>query len=80
MNNFSITVSSPSYVSNITHLEKLAEEMCTNALAIDLSFGILKIKLMYWGIPKQRGLENTPPVTIRGNTFHSKDKIKWLDY
>lgn len=76
MDDFSTIVSGLSYAANSTWLEILAEDMFTTVLVINLPLGIFKTELMYWCIPKQRGSKATPFVTIRDNTFHTKDKIR----
>lgn len=54
--------------------------MFNTASAIDLPFGISKIKLIHQHISKQRGSEDTLPVTIGENTFQPGIKIRWLSY
>lgn len=69
-----------SYVNNFSIMVSGSTDIFTHASAIDLSFGILKTELMNWRILEQRGSENTLLISIRGNTFAPKDKIRWLDY
>lgn len=54
--------------------------MFTTTLAISLLFGILMMELMHWRILKQQRLETIPLVSIKDNTFHTREKIRLLRY
>ena len=83
VDDFSLTVSSPSYRSNSRSLQ--AAFGCIRAIAhsrkVDLS--VPKTELIHWCTLSQRdppGTHRPPPVALDGQIFHPSDKLWWLGY
>ena len=83
VDNFCLTVSSPSYHSNSRSLQ--AAFGCIRAIAHSrkVDFSVPKTELIHWRTPIQRdphGVPSPPPVALDGQIFHPSDKLRWLGY
>jgi len=81
VDDFPITVASPSYRGNIRSLQKLYENLEAKALRTGVSFSVAKTELIHWRTPRQR---NSPrclsPIQIKGELFRLRDSLRWLGY
>jgi len=80
VDNFSITVASPSYRGNIHRLQKLFSTITTRGRGIRVSFSVLKIELIHWWTPCQRSQPSTAPIQLERPLFHPSRVIRWPGY
>ena len=83
VDDFSLTVASPSYRTNSTSLQ--ASFGCIRAIAHSrkVDFSVPKTELIHWRTPLQRdapGTPRPPPVALDGQIFHPSEKLRWLGY
>ena len=61
VDDFSLTVASPSHRSNIRHLQGLFLEISRRACALDVSFSVPKTELIHWRTHSERSPPRSPP-------------------
>src|SRR5205807_2615223 len=83
VDDFSLTVSSRSYRTNIRLLQAAFLSVKSKALERKVSFSIPKTELIHWRTPKQRdpqGSPRPPPIYLDGQLFHPSRCLRWLGY
>jgi len=80
VDDFSITVASPSYRGSMRRLQSLFTTISARARDIGVSFSVPKTELIHWRTPSQRTPRSTAPVTLEGHLFHPSVVVRWLSY
>ena len=83
VDDFSLTVSSPSYRSNSRALQSAFGRIRAIAHTMNVDFSIPKTELIHWRTPMQRdhpSAPRPPPVAFDGQLFHPSSKLRWLGY
>ena len=78
VDDFSITVASPSYRGNIRHLQRLFTTNATRGRDIGMSFSVPKTEIIHWRTPSQRTPPSTAPIELEGYLFHPSKTVRWL--
>jgi len=80
VNDFSVTVASPSYRSNVCRLQRLFSTIATKGRDIGMSFSVPKTELIHWRTPSQRTPLSHAPIELEGHVFRPSDVVRWLGY
>jgi len=80
IDDFSITVASPSYRGNIRCIRKLFSTISAKGQDIGLSFSVPKTELVHWRTPSQRSPPSTAPIMLEGQLSHPSPVVRWLGY
>ena len=83
VDDFSLTVSSPSYRSNSRSLQAALGRIRAIAHSRKVDFSVPKTELIHWRTPLKRdppGTPRPPPVALDGQIFHPSEKLQWLGY
>ena len=83
VDDFSLTVSSPSYRTNSRSLQAPLGRIRAIAHLRKVNFSVPKNELIHWRTPLQRhsmGALRSPPVALDGQIFHPSKKLRWLGY
>ena len=70
VDDFSITVASPSHRGNIGNLQRLFSSIATKGRDIGVSFSVPKTELIPWRTQSQRTPLSTAPIELEGHLFH----------
>jgi len=80
VDDFSITVSSPSYRGNIRRLQNLFSTIAAKGRDIGVSISVPKTELIHWRIPVQRTPPSHAPLELEGHLFRPSPVVRWLGY
>ena len=80
VDDFSVTVASPSHRGNIRQLQGPFSTIATKGRSIAVSFSVPKTELIHWRTPSQRTPPSTAPVELEGQFFHPFHVVRWLRY
>ena len=80
MDDFSLTVASPSHRSNIRPLQGLFLEISRRDSALNVSFSVPKTELIHWRTHSERSSHALSPITLDGQVFHPSGVVRWLGY
>ena len=83
VDDFSLTVSSPSYRTNSRSLQAAFGRIRAIAHCRKVDFSVPKTELIHWRTPLQREpprAPRPPPVALDGQIFHPSEKLRWLGY
>jgi len=80
VDDFSITVASPSHRGNIRRLQGLFTTVAARGRDIGVSFSVPKTELIHWRTPSQRTPPLTPPIELERHLFHPSKVVRWLGY
>ena len=80
VDDFSLTVASPSHRTNIRGLRNLFLNICRKAEELDVSFSVPKTELIYWRTHSERSPPALAPITLVGQVFHPAKVVRWLGY
>ena len=80
VDDFSLTVASPSYRTNIRRLQGLIHTLTKRGDQLEVKFSIPKTELIYWRTPSQRCLPSQSPITLDGLIFRPARVVRWLGY
>ena len=80
VDDFSLTVASPSHRSNIRRLQNLFLDISKKASELDVSFSVPKTELIHWRTHSERSPPTLSPITLDGQVFHPSGVVKWLGY
>ena len=83
VDDFSLTVSSPSYRSNSRSLQAAFGRIRAIAHSRKVDFSVPKTELIHWRTLLQRdppGAPRPPPVALDGQIFHPSEQLRWLGY
>ena len=83
VDNFSLTLSSPSYCTNSRSLQAAFGRIRAIAHSRKVDFSVPKTELIHWHTPSQwdpPGASRPPPVALDGQIFPPCEKLRWLGY
>ena len=80
VDDFSLTVASPSHRSNIRRLQGLFSTISQRASELDVSFSVPKTELIHWRTHSERSPPTLSPITLNGQVFHPSGVVRWLGY
>ena len=80
VDDFSLTVASPSHRSNIHRLQGLFLNISQKAAELDISFSIPKTELIHWRTHSERSPPSLSPITLDNQVFHPAGVVRWLGY
>jgi len=80
VDDFSVTVASPSYRGNIRRLQGLFNTISARGRDIGVSFSVPKTQLIHWRTPSQRTPISMAPIVLEGHLFHPSEVVRWLGY
>jgi len=80
VDDFSVTVASPSYRGNIRRLQGLFNTISARGRDIGVSFSVPKTELIHWRTPSQRTPISKAPIVLEGHLFHPSEVVRWLGY
>ena len=83
VDDFSLTVSSPSYRTNSRALQAAFGRIRAIPHSRKVDFSVPKTELIHWRTPMERdppGTPRPPPVALDGQIFHPCEKLRWLGY
>src|ERR1700712_1137471 len=80
VDDFSLTVASTSYRTNVRRLQSLYASLTSRAEAIKVEFSTPKTELIHWRTPSQRSPPSLAPIALDGQLFHPKGVVRWLGY
>ena len=80
VDDFSLTVASPSHRSNIRRLQGLFSTLSGRASELDVSFSVPKTELIHRRTLSERSPPARSPITLDGQVFHPAGVVRWLGY
>jgi len=80
VDDFSITVASPSYRGNIRRLQNLFSTIAAKGRDIGVSFSVPKTELIHWRTPSQRTPPSHAPIELENHLFRPSQVVRWLGY
>jgi len=80
VDDFSITIASPSHRGNIRKLQRLFDTVAARGRDIGVSFSVPKTELIHWRTPSQRSPPSLAPIELEGHLFHPSKVVRWLGY
>jgi len=80
VNNFSITVASPSHRGNIHHLQRGFSIIAAKGRDIGVSLSVPKTELIHRRTPSQKTRPSPAPIELEGHLFHPFKVVRWLGY
>ena len=83
MDDFSLTVASPSYCTNIRRLQGFFRTLTKRGDQLEvkfLEFSTPKTELIHWRTPSQRSTPSEAPITLDGLIFQPAGVVRWLGY
>ena len=80
VDDFSLTVASPSHRSNIRRLQGLFLNISRRASPLDVSFSVPKTEFIHWQTHGERSPPALSPITLDGQVFHPSGVVRWLGY
>ena len=78
VDDFSLTVASDSYRSNIRRLQSLFRALTKKGDRLEVKFSTPKIELMHWRTPSQRSPPSQAPIMLDGLIFRPAGVVRWL--
>ena len=80
VDNFSITVASPSYRGYIRRLQKLFSTIAISGQGIGVSFSVPLTEVIHWRTPSLSSPAASAPIELEGQLFHPSRVVRWLGY
>ena len=80
VDDFSLTVASPSHRSNIRRLQTLFLNISRKAAKLDVSFSVPKTELIHWRTHSERSPPALSPITLDDQVVHPASVVRWLGY
>jgi len=80
VDDFSFTVASPSYRSNIRRLHNLCSTIGTRGRNIGVSFSVPKTEIIHWRTPSPRTPPLHAPIVLEDHIFRPSQVVRWLGY
>jgi len=80
VDDFSITVASPTHRGNIRKLQRLLNTIAAQGRDIGVSFSVPKTELIHWRTPSQRSPPSIAPIDLQGHLFLPSKVVRWLGY
>src|SRR5437879_13910095 len=80
VDDFSVTVASGSYRSNVRRLQGIFSLLSREASRMGVSFSIPKTELIHWWTQKDRDPPSKLPVCLNGELLHPSTSLTWFGY
>jgi len=80
VDDFSITVASPSYRDNIRRLQELFSTISARGRDIGVAFSVPKTEVIHWRTPSKRTSPSTAPIELEGHLFRPVGVVRSLGY
>jgi len=80
VDNFAVTVASPSYRTDIRLLQKFFSTLKRKASPINISFAVLKTELIHWRTTRSNEPPCSLPVQLEDQLFYPQSRLKWLGF
>ena len=80
VDDFSLTVASNSYRTNIRRFQDLFRTLTRRGDRLVVKFSIPKTELIHWRTPSQRSLPSQAPIALDGLIFRPAGVVRWLGY
>ena len=80
VDDFSITVASTSYRTNIRRLQDIFRTLTKRGDRLEVKFSTPKTELIHWRTPSQRTPPSQAPIALDGLIFRPAGVVKWLGY
>ena len=75
---FTITVASRSYRTNIHLFQKACSALERNVTPRNISFAVAKTELIHWRTPRENQTPCRLPVHLEGQAFYPQTSLRWL--
>jgi len=80
VDDFAVTVASPSYRTNVRLLQKSFSALKRKASPINISFSVAKTELIHWRTTRSNELPCSLPVQLEEQLFYPQSRLKWLGF
>jgi len=80
VDDFAVTVASPSYRTNVRLLQKSVSSLKRKASPINISFSIPKTELIHWRTTRSNEPPCSLPVELESELFYPQSRLKWLGF
>jgi len=80
VNDFAVTVASPSYRTNVRLLQKSFSALKRKASPINISFSVPKTELIHWRTTRNNEPPCSLPVQLDDQLFYPQSRLKWLGF
>jgi len=80
IDDFAVTVASPSYRTNVRLLQKSFSALKRKASLINISFSVPKTELIYWRTTRSNEPPCSIPVQLEDQLFYPQSRLKWLGF
>src|SRR5712691_3014383 len=74
---FALTKASPSYRSNVRHLQATWEKLQDIGNSLHINFSIPKTDFIHWRTPHDRNPVSNNPISLNNNLFNPLPHVKW---
>jgi len=80
VDDFAVTVASPSYRTNVRLLQKSFSALKRKASPINISFSVPKTELIHWRTTRSNESPCSLPVHLEDQLFYPQPRLKWLGF
>jgi len=80
VDDFTVTVASPSYHSNIQRLQSYFLRLQSKGARLGVSFSVPKTEFLHWHTASDRGPVASSPIIIDDLLFMPLNQVRWLGY
>jgi len=80
VDDFAVTVASPSYRTNVRLLQKSFSALKRRASPINISFSVPKTELIHWRTTRSNEPPCSLPVQLEDQLFYPQSRLKWLGF
>jgi len=80
VDDFAVTVASPSYRTNVRLLQKSFSVLKRQASPINISFSVPKTELIHWRTTRSNEPPGSLPVQLEDQLFYPQSHLKWLGF
>jgi len=80
VDDFAVTVASPSYRTNVRLLQKFFSALKRKASPINISFSVPKTELIHWRTTRSNEPPCSLPVQLEDQPFYPQSHLKWLGF
>src|ERR1700704_6401921 len=80
VDDFGLTISSPSYRTNVRILQRMYRVMSNRARSLNLTFSAPKTDLIHWRTPRDKSARCILPVIVGDLIIHPSKSVKWLGF
>jgi len=80
VDDFAVTVASPSYRTNVRLLQKSFSALKRKASPINISFSVPKTEIIHWRTARSNEPPCSLPVQLEDQLFYPQPRLKWLGF